>query len=67
LFKSLYPDVGYYFDFKAAAITSISHDKKMFQLILKQDLNQSLVSGMCFSGHYDFDDKTVLTLITIKK
>ena len=67
LFKSLYPDVGYYFDFKAAAITSISHDQKMFQLILKQDLNQSLVSGMCFSGHYDFDDKTVLTLITIKK
>jgi enterobactin synthetase component D len=63
LFKALYPNVGYYFDFDAACIESIDHKRQRFQLVLSKNLNAAFSQGQRFEGYYQADSKSILTLI----
>jgi 4'-phosphopantetheinyl transferase EntD len=63
LFKALFPSVGYYFDFSAAELTSLSLTSGTFVLTLRQTLTKYLTSGTRFTGHFEFDTQGVTSLI----
>jgi 4'-phosphopantetheinyl transferase EntD len=66
LFKALYMDVGYYFDFDAARITDISKDERKFRIELNIDLTPELTKGRCFTGYYHTDSQRILTMVVEK-
>jgi enterobactin synthetase component D len=63
LFKALYPKLGFYFDFTAAEMTYISISDRTFELTLLQNLSPQLLTGSRFKGHFNVDEKSVLTVI----
>ncbi|TQV87405.1 4'-phosphopantetheinyl transferase family protein [Aliikangiella coralliicola] len=65
LFKALYPNTGFYFDFTAAEITQISPESKRFELTLVEDLTEDLTAGCRFDGQFVLEKNSVTTLIAI--
>lgn len=63
LFKALYPEVGYYFDFDVAKTTSISLDTGRMTLELNQDLNSSLLKGTGFGVFFEMSKQRVFTAV----
>jgi 4'-phosphopantetheinyl transferase EntD len=63
LFKALYPEVNYYFDFNAATITHIDTDQRSFEIKLNFDLSSTLKKDMVFTGCYQLMNAYVITLI----
>jgi enterobactin synthetase component D len=63
LFKALFYQVGDWFDFDAARLTSVNTEEQVFRLQLTRSLAPHLFAGRQFCGTYrTFDDK-LLTLI----
>lgn len=63
LFKALYPEVGYYFDFNAAQIKEIDYQTARFTIELLQKLSPNLPKTTLFSGRFEFDNNRVITMI----
>lgn len=63
LFKALYPNVGYYFDFNAAEVINICSHSNQFKIKLTQDLTSILAKGSEFDGYYTIRDGIVTTYI----
>jgi len=63
LYKALYPHVGRYFDFKAAAINKIDVITKRFTIELVEELSPELPVGMQFEGVFERDNQKVFTAI----
>lgn len=63
LYKALWPEVNYFFDFSAAEIINIDNRTKTFQLKLTESLTKKRPSGTVFSGKYDIIQETIITII----
>lgn len=63
LFKALYSHVGRYFDFSAAQIIGICFSTKRFTITLVEDLTPELITGITFTGYFNFDNSYVFTII----
>lgn len=51
LYKSLYPEVGFFFDFDVACLCEINSQEQMFTLMLTQRLSPDYVAGSLISGY----------------
>ena len=65
LFKALYPDVGSYFGFEAAEITSVSLSAGSFELTLTQNLASELSAGASFAGVFSIEASAIRTLLFV--
>jgi len=63
LFKALYSEVGYYFDFSAAKVISINYKTGRFTIELIKHLTPLLPNGSLFNGAFKFDKHRVFTMI----
>ncbi|EJV0608083.1 4'-phosphopantetheinyl transferase superfamily protein [Vibrio parahaemolyticus] len=63
LFKAIFPEVNYYFDFDSATLTHINTSEKTFKISLNVDLNETFKKGMKFYGKYILTGGYILTLI----
>lgn len=63
LFKALYPNVGYYFDFSVAEIVYFSENEKTFSIRLTKSLNTTIVAGSIFEGCFQIFNDSVLTCV----
>lgn len=63
LYKSLYPEVGLFFDFDVACFCEINTQEKTFTLIPIQTLSPDYVAGSLISGYYAMLGKNVITVI----
>jgi enterobactin synthetase component D len=63
LFKALYPSVGCYFDFSAAAITGICEKRKSFNIKLMKKLTSKLEIGSMFTGYFSYNESCIQTMI----
>ena len=64
LFKAIYKNVGKYFDFSAAQVTSFELTENELTLTLIQDLSFTMQRGKTFKCKYEIRDDSVTTLIT---
>ncbi|XPF93339.1 4'-phosphopantetheinyl transferase family protein [Colwellia sp. RE-S-Sl-9] len=67
LFKALYKNIGEYFDFSAAQVTSGSFRQKELTLTLITDLSNTIKCGDKFKCTYTINNVHVVTKITVKK
>jgi len=63
LYKALYPEVGYFFDFDAACLREIDMRDKRFTLVLTRTLSPAYVAGSRICGHYAILKGHVVTVI----
>lgn len=63
LFKALYPEVGFYFDFEAVQTKVIDFKAGKFTLELVQELGPTLPIGSCFEGIFELGIHQVFTMI----
>jgi 4'-phosphopantetheinyl transferase EntD len=64
LFKAIYKEVGKYFDFSAAQVTSFEFTKNELTLTIIQELSLTIPYGKQFQCKYEIRDDLVKTLIT---
>jgi 4'-phosphopantetheinyl transferase EntD len=64
LFKAIYKEVGKYFDFYAAQVTSFQFTKNELTLTIIQELSLTIPYGKQFQCKYEIRDDLVVTLIT---
>lgn len=65
LFKALFPHVGNYFAFDAAAVNEIDVENNEFAIELTKDLSNLLVKGTSYQGNFIVQPSTVFTSIFI--
>ncbi|MFT6834032.1 MAG: enterobactin synthetase component D [Francisellaceae bacterium] len=63
IFKALFEQVGYYFDFKAVELIDISLDKELLTFKLKTNLGKYLTIGKLLQCQFKFYADCVLTII----
>ena len=63
LFKALYPDVKYYFDFKVAQVIELCFQSGSFIIELVQELSPTLPVGYRVTGTFERKGKQVFTMI----
>lgn len=63
LFKALYPEVNFYFDFDAARIISIDIEEMIFTISLNYSLSSIHKKGMTYNGRYIIMDTHIITII----
>lgn len=64
LFKAIYKEVGRYFDFSAAQVTSFELTKNELTLTIIQELSLTIPCGKQFQCKYEIRDDLVMTIIT---
>lgn len=63
LFKALYPEVKFFFDFDVAKIININIEEKTFYIALRYSLNSTHTKGMIYKGRYHLSDTHIVTII----
>lgn len=63
LFKALYPEVSFYFNFDVAKIINIDIKKMCFTISLNYSLNSLHQKGMTYKGKYKIIDSHIITII----
>jgi len=66
LFKALYPQVGYYFDFSAALLTNIDKKQQKVELMLCENLGSAYQANQSFQVRYVLSDDFALTLVEVQ-
>lgn len=63
LFKALYPELGFFFDFDVADTVVIDFENSTFKLTLVKALSAVLPVGTCFDGVFELGGEQVFTAI----